>query len=449
MLVKRGFLGLLSVALNLGAVLFLIPLISLYLNEEAVGVWLLFITLGGVAGLFEFGFYNSILRLVSYTCTGKKDLPKEGLGDITSLKENSKSDIFNNKTLISLLATTSIVYLIMAIFALLFLYLFGYLYLSSLTYLNYSTQEILSAWYIFSLGSVVNLAFSYLNATLHGIGRVNLSNISIIISRIIFIIGAVISLVNGMDIMAISICWLASIVILRVFNIIFVAKNVSISIESLFKISAFSNYAFQGLWSNSKKMAIVNIGAYMISRGSIIVANYILGVEEATKFSLTLSALSFLVIVSTVPMSVMFDKICSQQVLLKKVEIRNLVRRLYIAGVILFLLGSLSILFLSYISIQYNTNLKFVSIDYLLVLIVIFFLEYTHGFSATYLTSKNYIPFVNASIISGMLIIMLNIGFSPIIGLWGIILFQGVVQLSYNNWKWPYEMYKDLKVSVN
>jgi len=126
-----------------------------------------------------------------------------------------------------------------------------------------------------------------------------------------------------------------------------------------------------------------------------------------------------------------------------------LVRRLYIAGVILFLLGSLSILFLSYISIQYNTNLKFVSIDYLLVLIVIFFLEYTHGFSATYLTSKNYIPFVNASIISGMLIIMLNIGFSPIIGLWGIILFQGVVQLSYNNWKWPYEMYKDLKVSVN
>ncbi len=30
-------------------------------------------------------------------------------------------------------------------------------------------------------------------------------------------------------------------------------------------------------------------------------------------------------------------------------------------------------------------------------------------------------------------------------GLWGLILAPGIVQLAYQNWKWPLEVYRDLK----
>ena len=32
-------------------------------------------------------------------------------------------------------------------------------------------------------------------------------------------------------------------------------------------------------------------------------------------------------------------------------------------------------------------------------------------------------------------------------GLWGLLVAQGLVQASYNNWKWPKEILRDLDIS--
>jgi hypothetical protein len=75
----------------------------------------------------------------------------------------------------------------------------------------------------------------------------------------------------------------------------------------------------------------------------------------------------------------------------------------------------------------------------LATLSIILFLELNHSFCASYLTTLNEVPFVGAALISGVAIVTISIFAVSIlqIGIWGMVLTQGIIQLAYNNWKWP------------
>ena len=175
MIVKRGLVGLFAKFLNISSVLLIIPFIGINLGEEAVGLWLLFFSIGGITGLFEAGFYNSVLRFVSYLTTGKKDLPEEGIGHkVDDIPKDLK--IMNNKKLNSLIITVSILYICLGAFAFLVLSLFGSLYLNLLEVNSIQMPVIQGSWLFFILASCLHLTFSFLSATLHGIGKINQNN---------------------------------------------------------------------------------------------------------------------------------------------------------------------------------------------------------------------------------------------------------------------------------
>ena len=76
-------------------------------------------------------------------------------------------------------------------------------------------------------------------------------------------------------------------------------------------------------------------------------------------------------------------------------------------------------------------------------------LEQNHSLFANYITLENTIPFVIPSIISSSCIILgdyLGFRFSSF-GIWILILVPGIVQLAYNNWKWPYLVTKNNHVN--
>ena len=78
---------------------------------------------------------------------------------------------------------------------------------------------------------------------------------------------------------------------------------------------------------------------------------------------------------------------------------------------------------------------------------VISFLEMTHAMAGNVLLTKNYVPFFIPSIVSGLCTVALLLLFMNFtdLGLWGLILAPGIVQLAYQNWKWPLEVYRDLR----
>lgn len=72
-----------------------------------------------------------------------------------------------------------------------------------------------------------------------------------------------------------------------------------------------------------------------------------------------------------------------------------------------------------------------------------------HSNAATFIATRNRIPFVKSSILSGIAIILISlilINFTNL-ELWSLLISQAIVQLSYNNWKWPLEVNKELKVN--
>ncbi|MCF2674459.1 hypothetical protein [Fusobacterium varium] len=76
-------------------------------------------------------------------------------------------------------------------------------------------------------------------------------------------------------------------------------------------------------------------------------------------------------------------------------------------------------------------------------------MEMIHSNVATFITTRNRAPFVKASILSEIAIILISlflINFTDL-GLWSLLFSQAIVQLMYNNWKWPLEINKELKVS--
>jgi hypothetical protein len=62
----------------------------------------------------------------------------------------------------------------------------------------------------------------------------------------------------------------------------------------------------------------------------------------------------------------------------------------------------------------------------------------------------NTVPFVKASIISGIAIVVVSILSIKLthLGIIALILSQGIVQLAYNNWYWPVYVIRKEKLSL-
>ena len=88
---------------------------------------------------------------------------------------------------------------------------------------------------------------------------------------------------------------------------------------------------------------------------------------------------------------------------------------------------------------------------FLVSAIFISFLENNHSIAGSILLSKNEVPFFKAAIISGVatiLLLLLIFLKTSSIGTWALILAPGLVQGTYQNWKWPITVFKELKITL-
>jgi hypothetical protein len=78
--------------------------------------------------------------------------------------------------------------------------------------------------------------------------------------------------------------------------------------------------------------------------------------------------------------------------------------------------------------------------------LLIYLLESNHANAGQILLTKNEVPFVKASLFSGACTIILLFIFLQYtsLGVWGLLMAQGIVQGCYQNWKWPMQVAKEL-----
>src|SRR5688500_2461597 len=71
--------GSLATAVRVGANILLLPLVLKVLAPPELAVWYVFLALGGMANLADFGFGSAIGRIYSFLWAGADDFDTEGL----------------------------------------------------------------------------------------------------------------------------------------------------------------------------------------------------------------------------------------------------------------------------------------------------------------------------------------------------------------------------------
>lgn len=437
--------GYVAAGFNLGAGIILLPLILHFLPAESVAMWIVFATLVSLTQLMELGFQPTIARYAAYIYAGSQQIEKIGLA--TAIGNN---EAINRGLLDSLVESARFVYKFITLIAASIMFIGGTIYIDTLVTQNQSRSECLVAWIIYASGYVFNFYYGYLNGLIQGRGDVTGVNKITIVSRIILIIVSAITLFLGYGLLGLGFASLLASIIGRVLsNRLFHEKyQQERALPAKQQINA-KKKLLASLWHNASRLGIVNIGAFLILRGNVLVASSILGLSEASSYSIsltilaTLSGLSMVICQIQIPhMSALQVAKDRQKLTIMYGEIQLISLSVYLIGLVLLLVAGPDLLqMLHSKAILLPGNL-------LLLYGLIMLLEVNHSVAGSYIATTNHLPFVPAAIISGLAIAILSIFVVRNFGLLGIILTQGVVQAVFNNWKWPLIAAKDLNVGV-
>lgn len=441
------FLGYISQGINIGYGLFLVPFVLYFLDNKLVVFWYVFISVAGLINIVEMGFSANMIRNVSYARGGLNTIQKEGVDRLES------GTAPNYSLLKSFLVAVKKIYFYMSIIVVLLLVLFFKVYLSKLVeqYQIVNVDEIYLSAFIYGLAIVINLYYLFYTSFLLGMNKLKENYISNIVSKISLLVLSLLTLYNDFGLIGLAFSNLVGIIVLRLLvyyyfwspkmKLIFKKVNQMVDEKEIIK----------NILPNSIKMFLVGMGSFLVNKSTPLIAALFLNADEVVTYSLTVQVLSALVMVSMTYFTMHMPTISLMQLKGHNENLKLMYRKSQLNSFIIY------IIFVSVLFLFGNDFLQFLGkqiVDnqfFILLISVVFFLELNHSLAASLIVTENRVPFVGSSLLSGIAIVVCSfivLKYTSL-GLIGLALIQGVIQLAYNNWKWPLEVEKKFRKEKN
>lgn len=443
---KDIFWSYLSSFFSLSTSFLILPLILKYLSTEEIGFNYILSTISGMIILFDFGFSVQFARNFSFLFSGSQELLKNGISNY-----NKSNSSINFKLIGTLILSSKYVYNKIALVAIFSMTTFGTIYIYIITNGFMGIKNILPLWILFIISMYFNIYFSYYQSILRGKGMIKELNQINVISRIAQLIFTSILIFCNFGLFGIIISnFLYPFLSRYLMHKLIFDENLNKNLKQFIITKKEVLNLTTIVWHNSKKIGTVFIGSFMINKIGFLIAGFYLNLKDIASYGLMEQIFGVVVSIST-------NYFNTQQPMFSYYRIQNkvdLLLKLFSKSLlvfyILYFLGTISILFLSstllkFIGSNLNLPLTLVLLFYSLVLL----LEQNHSLYATFIASKNTVPFVLPSIVSGIFIALGTILWFNYINknIIGLIVVPGIIQLCYNNWKWPLEVYKDLNIN--
>ncbi|MFH4584480.1 O-unit flippase-like protein [Vibrio diabolicus] len=433
--------GYLSQILNMASSLILLPFILYFLNQEDVGVWYVFITFIGLVQLLEFGFLPTISRYISYVFAGANDISDKNIPD-----SEVGGDV-NLNLLSNIIYASRKVYLAVAVVSFFIISIIGTFYLSTLDYSG-DKNDLYISWLIYGSATVIIFYFGYYNALLKGRGDQTQLNKVIVFSKLANVLCSIPLLYYGYGLLSLSLGMLCSAIVDRVLVRLSVFDSRATETIQAFKLNMTQDYT-RVIWNNAKRMGVVQLGNFLTVRGSVLIVSSIVGLNAAAMYGFTLQITSIAVIVSSMYFGLQLPYMNAEQVRGNVDGIKKVFCRSLGLAWVLFLSFSLLLVMLGpYILEAISQSTKLLPINILIIFLIAAFLEMNHSLCTAFLTTKNDIIFMWPLFITGVLITAFSIIFAHFYGLWGVVLSQFILQLIYNNWKWPLLVFRELNIGA-
>ena len=440
---KKDFLwGYLSQFLQYGAALLVLPLLLIKLTSAELGVWYVFMTISALVTMLDMGFTPTLARNVSYVLGGARQLLKNGLEviDVPGTVDYGLLKV--------VIKTARKIFMLIAIGAGALLATLGSWYILHVAHDQVEQQTVLIAWAIFVVATIINLYYKYYTPLLQGRDLYTAFYKSSAIANIVYVAVTAVLLQLELGLISVSIGFLASALVGRWLSWrYFYDDAFKLQVQQATEASVSSTEIFETLWHNAWRLGLGVIGAFFILRANTLLSSIYLGLATTAAYALTLQVFSVLQSVSTVVFNVQQPTLARYRVINQRKELVKTMEMGLVCALGLFILGVLLLLWLGSPLIKWiGGQTGLLPVPLLAWIGLMMLLELSHSLAAGVIISGNKVPFVKSALLSGIAVISLSwigLKYGGFDVAW-LIGSQFIVQLAYNNWKWPWLVYQDL-----
>lgn len=431
--------------MSLGSNFLLLPFMLYFLSGEALGLWYVFLSIGAIVILFDFGFNPTLARNVAYSWSGAKELSKVGALFINESEPNIyllKKVIFTSKK----------IYFYISIIALVILVTVGTMYILHISsHMNGFSHFI--AWGIFCIAVFLNLYYGYYNTFLRGVGAISQYNIANVLSRSLQIIVTIVLLFIGFGLIGVSVGYLAYGLFFR-----FISKKAFYKYEDIglrlkkeaaqIEMEEFKE-TFQLIWYNAWRDGLVSVSKYLSQQSTVIICSMFLTLTETGIYAISVQLVAAVATIAGALYTTYQPALQSAYIKEDTAESKILMSTAMTVYCLFFWISLLALIFIGIpVLTLINPSIIF-SIPLLLVIALYEFLLRHHSFYASYISNTNSVPYMKAFLVSSIASVVLAtlviIVFEA--GVMGLVMSQISIQLIYNNWKWPYIVMNSLKIT--
>ena len=440
--------------LRWGNSLIILPFVLKLIPSEHLAFWYLFATINSLVMLFDFGFSPTIVRNVTYVFCGARKLLAEGIQRNDGQECNINNKEVSPSLLKQIIVSSQSIYRLISIALFFIIASLGTYYIYNIIEAKtlIDTGNIWLAWGLTIITTTTTFYYLYLNALLFGRGYVRHAQKATVISNLVSLVITLVGLFLGYGIVAMSVSLLISLVVNRALckRYFFDKELTSILLRAEDVTQEEQRSTIKILWYNAKKLGIVGLGGFLITRTGQFFVTSFFALSVAAEYGLTMQIITIVSNLSFTYYSVMFPKIAYDYFNNNIVAVKKHFGLIIVVFFVTFVICCIGLLLVGTPLLNLmGSQTKLLPTWQIIALFVVLFLENQHAAFANIHTIQNKVPFVKPALFSGIAIVVLTYFtltfFKP--SIWSLIGVQFIVQLVYNNWKWVYDACNELKIT--
>jgi O-antigen/teichoic acid export membrane protein len=315
----------------------LLPLILTKFNSQEINVWFLYFTLVGLSELVVLGFNSTFVRFIAYTMS---DIHYR---DFCNIKHNKKTERIVSRTdqLSDIYTINIYIFFLIGLVYLIIMYVLGNLFLQKPISELSDTSIGWYSWYSIMFANFIRISTYTFSIFLQGMNKMPLFYNIQTVSKILYILLALIILTIIPSLLVLSIVMSFSIILSAIlFYLYFKRLNCNV------KLTAFNKQIFSIIWDSAWKSGITKILAPIIQHISGLLFAQVSSAGDSASYLLTQRIFNILQSLSTVTFSTYTPQLASMRSMGKFVDLRILIRKLSFIGFGILLVGYIFLLLL-------------------------------------------------------------------------------------------------------
>ena len=419
------FLGLIGTAVRIGSNILLLPIALTRLSSPEMAVWWIFLSLGALSYLADFGFAPAITRVYSFLWGGADDFDTEGMRPVTHGAPNLPR-------IYQLHATVARLYTLLAALVTLVLAIGGTLFLWQKMHLIEDPAFGWMAWALFVAVTGLNLKTSYWLAAAQGINRVREVQASNLWGGLTYLAIGSLLLLCGFKLLALSAAVAARALVSR--WVCMRAFSKAAALDGRERLQP-DTAMLKRLWPNAKKFGIMSIGSFCITQGLILIGSQLLPVNTLASLGLTQQVGIFSTSVASLWFQVKWPEITILRTQGRLQEMSALFAQRLLLAVGSFVLISAVVVLLGNELLRWKgTQTRLLPFGPLTYYLAYLAFQMTYGAFGVLAMTENVIPFYRIAIGTGIATVILSVAMTSQWHLWGLLLAPFICEAAYSAW---------------